>query len=161
VKNTTPHWIAIAVLLGVMIGFGVKFTLLGSTSTTKDDRTSVLLEENERRLVLREMRGLLEATQQIIEGLSNGNMQQVRQAAAGVGMQATSTMDITLKAKLPMAFKKMGFATHAAFDEIAAMAENHQDPKAIHTKLADTLNNCVACHASYQIPSTLTQGGHL
>jgi cytochrome c556 len=159
-KNTMPYWIAIGVLLAVIAGIGVKFIVLGSTAKGTDERTAVLLEEGERQLVLEEMRSLLEATQQVLEGLSDGDMKQIDQAATAVGMQATSTMDVVLKAKLPMEFKKLGFATHTAFDEIAAMARNASDTKAMQKKLADTMNNCIACHTSFQIPSTISKGGN-
>ncbi|MFQ5582082.1 MAG: hypothetical protein ACE5F3_05595 [Mariprofundaceae bacterium] len=157
-KNTTPHWITIAILFAVITGIGIKFFILGSTVRVADERTAVLLEEGERQLVLEEMRGLLEATQQVIEGLSSSDMKQIEQAATAVGMQATSTMDVTLKAKLPMEFKKLGFATHTAFDEIAAMAKKTGDAKLIQKKLADTMNNCIACHAGFQIPSIISKG---
>ena len=156
--KTTPHWIAIALLLAVIAGIGVKFLVLGSTAGGADGRTAVLLREDERQLVLEEMRGLLEATQQILEGLSDGDMKQVEQAASGAGMAATGTMDMTLKAKLPMGFKKLGFATHTAFDDIAGMAGNGRDTGAIQKKLAETMNNCIACHAGFQIPLTVTKG---
>jgi len=157
-KNTTPHWIAITVLLAVIAGIGIKFIVLGNTTKGTDERTAVLLGESERRLVLEEMRGLLAATQQVVEGLSSGDMKQIDQAATAVGMQATSTMDVALKAKLPLEFKKLGFATHAAFDEIAAMARSGRDTASIQRKLADTMNNCIACHASFQIPSAIAKG---
>ena len=67
-------------------------------------------------------------------------------------MQATSTMDVRLKAKLPLAFKQLGFATHQAFDDIATMARERVEPRAIQKKLAETMNNCIVCHATFQIP---------
>jgi hypothetical protein len=159
-RNTAPHWIAIGLLLVVIAGMSVKFFVLGSTARGADGRTAVLLREGERQLVLEEMRGLLEATQQILEGLYDGDMKQVGQAASAVGMAATSTMDVALKARLPMEFRKLGFATHTAFDDIAGMAQNGRDAGAIQKKLAETMNTCIACHAGFQIPSTVTQGGN-
>ncbi|MDX8395708.1 MAG: hypothetical protein R8K22_04760 [Mariprofundaceae bacterium] len=154
-KSTKPYWLAIILLL-VVIGAGaVKFIVLGSTTNGEgeDDRIQVMLNEGERQAVLLEMRTLLEATQQIVEGLANNDLKQVEDAGISVGMQATSTMDVTLKAKLPLDFKKLGFATHQAFDDIAAMANQGQSGSAIQKKLAETMNNCLSCHASYQIPS--------
>ena len=87
-----------------------------------------------------------------MEGLSEQDLKKVVEAASKVGMQATSTMDVTLKAKLPLDFKKLGFATHQAFDDIANMAKNGQSVQAIQAKLARIMNQCVACHASFQLP---------
>ncbi len=159
-KTTTPHWMAIILLSTVIVGIGIKFIVPGSTvdSDAKDSRIQVLLNAGERQKVLLEMRSLLEATQQIVEGLASNNMKQVADASSSVGMQATSTMDVTLKTKLPMEFKKLGFATHAAFDEITAMAEKGAGTTAIQKKLATTMSNCVACHASFQLPTSSAKG---
>jgi len=80
----------------------------------------------------------------------------VERAARGVGSAALTTMDFTLSAKLPLGFKKLGFGTHYAFDEIADMAKAGKPVKAIQNKLAATMNNCIACHASYQLPFVQT-----
>lgn len=45
--------------------------------------------------------------------------------------------------------KKLGFATRARFDDMATMAEEGKSSKEINTYLADTMNNCIACHAIY------------
>ncbi|MDX8407329.1 MAG: hypothetical protein R8L58_02975 [Mariprofundaceae bacterium] len=142
----------IVLLAAALAAIAVKFVVLGSTAPADDGRTGVLLESGERDLVLSEMRQLLAATQQISEGLADADMQQIVEAATAVGMQATSTMDVRLKARLPLAFKQLGFATHQAFDDIASMARERAEPRAIQKKLAQTMNNCLACHAAYQIP---------
>jgi hypothetical protein len=151
-KNTTPHWIAIGLLSAILMAIGFKFVVLGNTAKADDGRTAVLLEPAERQAVLGEMRVLLETTQTIIEALAVGDLTTVDQAARGVGSAALKTVDFTLRAKLPMGFKKLGFGTHYAFDEIADMAKAGKPVKAIQQKLAATMNNCIACHASYQLP---------
>jgi len=157
-NNTTPHWIAIGLLLAVIAGIGVKVIVLGSTASGKDGRTAVLLNEDERHMVLAEMHGLLEATQQIVDGLASNDLKQIEQAALAVGSQAIGTMDFALKAKLPLEFKQLGFATHYAFDDIAETARNGHAPAAIQAKLADTMNKCIACHASFQLPLNTAKG---
>jgi len=145
-------WIIIVVLLSVLIALAVKFVVLGSTAKAEDGRTQVLLDESERDQVLVEMRQLLASTQQITEGLAEHDMKKVAAAASEVGMNATKTMDVRLKAKLPIDFKKLGFATHQAFDDIATMATEKKSESHIQMKLAETMNNCVACHSSFQLP---------
>ena len=157
-KTTTPHWIVIAILLAVIAGIGLKAIVFGSTASGDDGRTAILLNENERLMVLAEMRGLLEATQQIVDGLAKDDLEQVEQASLAVGSQAIGTMDFALKAKLPLDFKQLGFATHYAFDDIAEMARNGDKTAAIQSKLADTLGKCIACHSAFQIPATFNQG---
>ena len=98
------------------------------------------------------MRALLEASQQIVEALANSNLKAVATAATPAGSQAIITMDFRLKTKLPIDFKQLGFATHYAFDDIARMANEGKPAADIQRKLADTMQNCIACHASFQLP---------
>jgi len=152
VKKTTPHWIVIGLLSTILLAIGFKFIVLGSTAKADDGRTAVLLTPSERQAVLGEMRVLLETTQTIVEALANDDLATVDQAARAVGSAAVTTMDFTLRAKLPLAFKKLGFGTHYAFDDIADMAKAGKPVQDIQKKLAFTMNNCIACHASYQLP---------
>ena len=160
-KSTKPHWIAIGILLAALTAIGVKVVVLGSTAEGNDGRTEVLLDDGERLMVLAEMRGLLEATQQIVDGLAKDDLRQIEQAALPVGSQAMGTMDFALKAKLPIGFKQLGFSTHYAFDDIAAMARDGAPHAAIQEKLADTMSKCIACHSAFQIPSIMTKGESL
>jgi len=141
-KNTTPHWIAIGLLSAILVAIGFKFVVLGSTAQADDGRTAVLLEPVERQAVLGEMRVLLETTQTIVEALAVGEMTTVDQAARAVGSAAIKTMDFKLRAKLPLEFKKLGFGTHYAFDEIADMAKAGKPVTEVQQKLAATMNNC-------------------
>jgi len=153
-KKTTPHWIAIGILAALLIGIAFKFVVLGSTAKgdAVDSRTAVILEPAERQAVLNEMRLLLETSQTIVEALADEDLAAVEAAARPVGSAAIATVDFRLRAKLPLEFKKLGFGTHYAFDDIADMAQKGEPAKAIQKKLAATMNNCIACHASYQLP---------
>lgn len=152
-KTTTPHWIAIAILGTLLLAGSIKVIVLGSTTPADDGRTAVLLEPAERQAVLGEMRVLLETTQTIVAALAENDLPTIESAARQVGKAAISTMDFRLKAKLPLAFKKLGFGTHYAFDEIADMANKGASTQAIQLKLADTMSRCIACHAAYQLPA--------
>jgi len=156
-KNTTPHWIAIGLLVTVLAAGAFKVTVLGNTARADDGRTAVLLEPAERQAVLEEMRVLLETTQAVVEALANDDLAAVEAAARPIGSDAIATVDFALRAKLPLEFKKLGFGTHYAFDDIADMAKEGMPAKAIQRKLAETMNNCIACHASYQLPVTSYQ----
>lgn len=151
-KKTTPHWIAIALLSALLVGVAYKFVVLGSTAKAEDGRTAVILEPSERQAVLEEMRMLLETSQTVIEALANNDLRAVEAAARPIGSAAIATVDFRLRAKLPLEFKKLGFGTHYAFDEIADMARDGVSTQKIQLKLAETMNNCIACHAAFQLP---------
>ncbi len=151
-KKTTPHWLAIGVLAVLLLSGIYKVVVVGNTGgLANDGRTKVMLTAAERQAVLAEMRHLLLASQGVIEALANDDKVAVNSAAGAVGSAAVSTMDFSLRAKLPLSFKKLGFATHQAFDEIADMATADAPAKLILLKLASTMKNCIACHESYQL----------
>ncbi|OIO74874.1 MAG: hypothetical protein AUJ57_01355 [Zetaproteobacteria bacterium CG1_02_53_45] len=152
-KTTTPHWIAIGLLVSVLAAGAFKVIVLGNTEKADDGRTAVILEPAERQAVLGEMRLLLETTQTVVAALANNDLAAVEAAARPIGSAAIATVDFKLRAKLPLEFKKLGFGIHYAFDEIANMAKEGQPTKAIQKKLAETMNNCIACHASFQLPA--------
>ncbi len=151
-KSSVPYWVAIGFLSAVLVAIGFKFIVLGNTTRADDGRTAVLLEPGERQAVLGEMRVLLEATQAIVEALANDDLETAEASARSVGSAAIQTMDFKLRTKLPLDFKKLGFATHYAFDEIADLAKAGRPVKDVQQKLAATMNNCIACHASFQLP---------
>lgn len=151
-KNTTPHWIAIALLLALLVGITYKFIIVGSTIQGEEGRTAVVLTAGERQAVLGEMRMLLESSQVIIEALANEDLAAVEAAARPLGSDAIATVDFALRAKLPIAFKKLGFGTHYAFDDIANMAKEGKPAKDIQLVFADTMHNCIACHSMYELP---------
>jgi len=152
VIRTTPLWIIIAVLSAIIIVAGYKFIISGNTTVSEDGRTAVLLSKTERQTVLGEMRDLLTATQQIIKGLAENDMDAVVSAATPVSSQGHATVDFQLASKLPIDFKKLGFATHHAFDEIISMAKAGQPKDDIQFKLVEIMDNCIACHASFRLP---------
>ncbi|HKI62451.1 MAG TPA: hypothetical protein VKA31_09180 [Mariprofundaceae bacterium] len=151
-RKTTPHWIAIGLLISLLAAGAFKVIVLGNTGKADDGRTAVLLEPAERQAVLGEMRLLLETTQAIVEALADDDLAAVEKAARPVGSAAIATVDFSLRAKLPLQFKELGFGTHYAFDDIANMAKDGKPVKAIQRKMAETMNNCLACHMAFQLP---------
>ena len=59
--------------------------------------------------------------------------------------------------KLPLEFKALALGTHREFDTIAADAEANGTSTHALAQLADVLQKCVACHASYQIDGATGQ----
>jgi hypothetical protein len=114
---------AIALWL-VTIAVAAFFFVRGQTQVAPDGRKTVLLGSNERNLVLTEMRGMLETVQILVDGVKEGDMKQVAQAARVSGMAAAADVNPALMAKLPIEFKRLGLSVHRRFDEIAATAES-------------------------------------
>jgi len=142
-KTTAPYRIAIGLLIAVIGTIGFKFIVLGNTEKGDDGRIAVILGQAERQAVFGEMRLLLETSQVIVEALANDDLAAVEAAATPLGSGAIAAADFTLRAKLTMEFKKLGFATHYAFDDIAGMAKEGKPVKEIQLAFASTINNCM------------------
>ncbi|MES1982889.1 MAG: hypothetical protein V4443_10485 [Pseudomonadota bacterium] len=142
----------LAILLWLLtIAVFAWFFIRGNTMAGTDNRTAVVLKANERDFVLREMRGLLSATQVILHGLNQGNMQQVAQAARAAGMAVAAAGDPILMTKLPMPLKTLGISVHQDMDELARAAESGRPAAELQQMLTATLSKCVACHATWQL----------
>ena len=143
-------WIFVAVLVLLSAAVTYKFVIQGQVTDSADGRTAILLEGNERDLVLFEMRVFLESVQLITNGISENDMTRVANAARQSGSNAQMAVPGSLVGKLPLAFKKLGFDTHARFDELALDAEQLGDRDHALAQLNAILMNCVACHATYR-----------
>ena len=127
------------------------FFFKGSVVEGSDGRTAIVLEAGERDFILKEMRGFLNAVQQIVEGLDEKDMKKVKDAAHEVGMANMAEVPGSLMRKLPMGFKQMGHPTHKAFDDLAMEAADMGERDKIINQLATLMQNCVACHNSYRL----------
>lgn len=141
----------IILLLLVVAGGAYKFVLQGSVTPAADGRSSLQLNSAERDLVLAEMRAFLASVQQITAGVAADDMEQVARAARAVGKAAQGEVPGTLVAKLPLAFKRLGFNTHSRFDQLALDADDLGDANQTLTQLAELMQNCVDCHQAYRI----------
>ena len=138
------------VLALLLAGIAYKFVIQGNVTESADARTAILLESDERDLVLSEMRVFLESVQQITGGITADDMQLVVESARKSGSKAQMEVPGSLIGKLPLAFKKLGSDTHARFDELALDAEQLGDRDHALSQLSLILGNCVACHAAYR-----------
>jgi hypothetical protein len=141
-----------ALLLWVAtIAVFVWFFIYGNTTAGTDGRVAVVLRAGERDLVLSEMRGLLSATQGILEGVSQGDMKRIVKASSAAGMAAAADVNPALMAKLPMGFKSLGMSVHRDMDEIAKAAESGTPAPEILKMTSNTVAKCVACHSAWQL----------
>ena len=141
----------IIVLLLLVIAGGIyKFIFQGSASVGTDGRMAIHLTAGERDLVLTEMRVFLESIQQLTTGITANDMQLVAEYARKSGKAAQGEVPGTLVGKLPVQFKKLGFDTHAKFDQLALDAEEFGDGDHALSQLSILMKNCTACHAAYR-----------
>ena len=147
----TKYLTIIVILLLIIAAGAYKFIFEGSTTESTDGRTEIILNDNERNLVLTEMRAFLVSVQQINQGIADNNMELVVEHARKSGKAATGSMPGTLVGKLPLTFKKLGGDTHAKFDQLAMDAEDLGDRDHTLEQLSTLMKNCVACHAAYRI----------
>jgi hypothetical protein len=138
-----------AVTIAVFIWFFVR----GSTAEGTDDRTVIVLHPEERELVLSEMRGLLAATQGILEGANQNDAPRIIEAARAAGMAGMVDVNPALMSKLPLEFKALGMGIHHDMDDIAKAAEDGKPVTELLKMTSNTLTKCVACHAVWQIKS--------
>lgn len=143
-------WAITTALVVGTLAVGSWFFVRGTVTEGDDGRTSILLTAGERDFVLSEMRGLLEAVEAITFELSEANMEGVAAAARSVGMGSAGGEPMTLIAKLPLEFKKLGMETHNAFDALATEAEDMGDGSVVLGRLSGILTNCTSCHAGYR-----------
>lgn len=127
------------------------FFVRGTTTEGTDGRTAVVLAPAERALVLGEMRGLLSASQQVVQGIQQGDMKLVAKAARSAGMGAAVDLNPALMAKLPVTFKSLGMNVHHDMDALALAAESGKTQSELLGMLSTTMTKCVGCHAAWQL----------
>lgn len=149
-KSNKLAQIALVLWVVTIAAFGW-FFIRGNTTTGTDGRTAVVLEPGERDFVLTEMRGLLAATQGILEGANQGDLQRIIKAARGAGMAGAADVNPALMVKLPIEFKQAGMSLHRDMDDIAKAAEDGKPVPQLLKMTSDTLTKCVACHSAWQI----------
>jgi len=130
--------------------FFIIFT--GSAFAKEDSRTPIVLTEDERNLVLEEMRTFLDTVRSITVSLSTEDMAKLAESAKKVGMASSGEVPPALTAKLPLQFKMLGKQVHQGFDQIALDATEMGDRQQTLEQLGALMGNCVACHAIYKLP---------
>ncbi|EQA36276.1 hypothetical protein LEP1GSC047_2891 [Leptospira inadai serovar Lyme str. 10] len=134
------------------------YFLKGNTVKSKDNRISIHLNEDEKILVLTEMRGLLASLNGILGGLSAGDYEKASKSARASGMGLVKSLENEEKKillKLPIEFKRLGFGTHEQFDVISEKLRQKKELGIILGELDVLTRKCVACHAAYRIDTTV------
>lgn len=144
-KSPKILWLIILALLAALAFMVKMFIFTGNTIPSNDDRTAILVTEEERTMILGEMRHFLETIQEITAATAVDDLESVAELATKMG--ATSPdMSASLMGKLPIEFKTLGFATHDLFTDLGVTAKGG-DTKAVLVELGDLMLNCTSCHA--------------
>lgn len=117
----------------------------------KDERLKLVLNPDERHLVLIEMRNFLNVVQTMTDALTREEMKTVAEAARSMGSGAANEIPPKTVAKLPNDFKILAGSVHTLFDVIALDAESVGDAKHTLSQMSSLLQKCSACHGIYQI----------
>ncbi len=150
-KNIKLLWGIIVVLAIVVSLMGYKF-VKGSVAKSDDNRTAVVLNKDERNLILGEMRAFLVSVQAVSQAITANDKELITQHATKAGMQAEADTPGSLFQKIPLSMKKLGFDTRKKFDGIAESAKNGADQLTMRKQLDTLMNNCIACHTIYKLP---------
>ncbi len=150
-NSATKIYLSIILLLIIIIFIGIyKFIIQGDTSKGSDGRELIHLSAGEKDFVLTEMRLFLNSVQQITQGMAEGDMALVATQAKISGNAMQREVPTKLAQKLPLQFKKLGFDTHAKFEQLAMDAEDLGDREHTLTQLSVLLQNCTSCHEIYR-----------
>ncbi|WP_428609645.1 hypothetical protein [Sedimenticola sp.] len=144
-------WSSLTALFLAVALFGYKFLFQGDTAPMTDGRVAIQLTENERDLILSEMRAFVATLQNITQGIADDDLPQAALAARKAGMAAQGGVPLSLMGKLPMEFKQLGLDTHQKFDQLALDAEQLGDGNHTLGQLSELMQNCVGCHAAYRM----------
>jgi hypothetical protein len=134
------------VTVAVLVWFFVRSLAVADT----DGRAAIMLHPAEKQRALSEMRGLLAATQGIVEGASRGDRARITAAAQAGGMASMSRADPALMAELPLEFKAQNMDVHHEMDAIARAAGDGRPTAQLLQMTSDMMEKCVACHAVWR-----------
>ncbi len=124
---------------------------MSPASAKEDIRSAIVLTQDERNLVLEEMRTFLETVRLITVALGRNDMEGIVEPARKVGMASSGEVPAGLREKLPGEFKTFAMSTHKAFDLIALDAQELEDQQHTLQQLGALMSNCVSCHAIYRL----------
>ena len=99
------------------------------------------------------MRLFLGSIQTILSATADGDMKIVATEAAARGRKGTPAGSIppTMKAKETAGWTSLMGGARSGFDAISDAAESGASPQGITRRVADVMQNCVACHQSYRL----------
>ena len=150
--------LALGLLLAAVAGGSPALAHDDPGIASTDQRQVIRLTPAEKHFLLSEMRGFVVITQKIVSAATANDMAAVAEAARSGGLKAhqkdfanPESLVHGIRKKAPAAFFPLGKETHLSFDRIAELATELKDRDVVLNTLADTLNNCIACHSAYRV----------
>ena len=119
-----------------------------------EDSIGICIAEDMQQQLHEEMRQLLHAVHDVHTALAERDFETLAERATAVGSAMEGQVEHTEDhhhAGMPHEFVKLGRATHAAFDQLAAQAREGGRPRELLPALAKVSAQCVACHDRYRI----------
>ncbi len=153
-KNISLALFLILILITSTFGY---FFIKGSTSKSTDDRRNIHLSENERNLVLKEMRAMLVALNGVIDSLAENDMKRAAESARSAGTATAVDLDPILMSKLPLDFKELGLGTHVLFDELSDEITAGASKESVLRRLSGITARCISCHEGNRISENTIQ----
>jgi hypothetical protein len=129
---------------------GAWMVLFSSQAWAGDDRTVFKTSENERILMLSQMREMQASIHGILLALEKNDMAGVAEAAATSGPSMMKALPMSLRERFPEDFQGLGMSTHKGFAGIAKAAKSGATRDKIISLLGENYGNCIACHSSFQ-----------
>lgn len=139
------------VLWVITVGAFAYFFIMGRTVTSSDNRKAVILDPQEKDMVLGEMRTILTAINGVLNSIAKNDMKGAASAAKSAGMNMAVDASPVFMAKLPIEFKTLGMSLHADFDTLSSDIEKGMTENQIVERLGAITNKCIACHSNYRL----------
>lgn len=124
----------------------------------EETRTAIVLPDGARAAVRKEMRQMLGALNGVLSAVARGDPVAAADAARSGGTAIAVDTDPAVAARLPIAFVRLGTATHRGFDALAAAVESGAPLDTATARLARLTANCVACHETYRLEAQTPDG---
>lgn len=121
----------------------------GPPRANVDNRVVITVNEDERRIVLEEMREFLHGLHSITMALGRRDMDGVALSARALGM-IMHRIPKSMHERLPDAFVQMGLGQHEVFEVIARDAVVKKDPGHTLGQVSEALTYCSGCHDTYR-----------
>jgi len=139
-------------ILAALFAFALAAT--AAADPAEDTREAAVHTKAERAYILGQMRLFLTSLQTMTEGLAEGKLDAVAEAAAARGLKRNANdpdFPKTLGPKLTPLWKQMGSGTRKGVDQIAEAAQQGESKDKILGLMGETMKNCVACHQTYKL----------
>ncbi len=148
--HAKTYQILTIILSVILLALIAKFFFGASTTQAEDGRQAIALDRAEIAHIRGDMRRFLSRVQQISQGIAEDDLTKVAEAATAVGTGNKHGAPVTLMAKLPPEFRKLGFGVHSQFDEIALKAQAGEKDQLL-SLLSNTLKSCNSCHETFTV----------